>query len=128
MSGRGGRININQGLELELDDMPRSPSHSGSGITSWAAPQFSASSMSYSSVMTTVEDSCVSSKSQDPKPETITRVMPLVGCPRCLMYVMLSDQLDPKCPKCKTTVFLDFFSQGNHTHNHNNNNPHNSSV
>ncbi|CBI30362.3 unnamed protein product, partial [Vitis vinifera] len=28
--------------------------------------------------------------------------MVLVGCPRCLMYVMLSED-DPKCPKCKST-------------------------
>lgn len=33
--------------------------------------------------------------------------MVLVGCPRCLMYVMLSED-DPKCPKCKSTVLLDF--------------------
>ncbi|KAK7278702.1 hypothetical protein RJT34_23738 [Clitoria ternatea] len=40
--------------------------------------------------------------------------MVLVGCPRCLMYVMLSEN-DPKCPKCKSTVLLDF-----HHDNHNN--------
>lgn len=40
--------------------------------------------------------------------------MVLVGCPRCLMYVMLSED-DPKCPKCKSTVLLDFL--------HDNNNP-----
>nr|ABK95397.1 unknown [Populus trichocarpa] len=33
--------------------------------------------------------------------------MVLVGCPRCLMYVMLSEN-DPKCPKCKSTWLLDF--------------------
>ncbi|XP_047331558.1 protein GL2-INTERACTING REPRESSOR 1-like [Impatiens glandulifera] len=32
--------------------------------------------------------------------------MVLVGCPRCLMYVMLSEE-DPRCPKCKSTVLLD---------------------
>ncbi|KAL6559143.1 hypothetical protein OROHE_006512 [Orobanche hederae] len=32
--------------------------------------------------------------------------MMLVGCPRCLMYVMLSEE-DPRCPKCKSTVLLD---------------------
>ncbi|KAK8514743.1 hypothetical protein V6N13_103102 [Hibiscus sabdariffa] len=41
--------------------------------------------------------------------ETVTTSMLLVGCPRCLMYVMLSDsENDPKCPKCKSTVLLDF--------------------
>ncbi|OAY63992.1 hypothetical protein ACMD2_03963 [Ananas comosus] len=33
--------------------------------------------------------------------------MVLAGCPRCLMYVMLSED-DPKCPKCKSPVLLDF--------------------
>ncbi|PWA56939.1 hypothetical protein CTI12_AA269050 [Artemisia annua] len=32
--------------------------------------------------------------------------MMLVGCPRCLMYIMLSEDY-PKCPKCKSTVLLD---------------------
>ncbi|KAJ0714706.1 hypothetical protein HanPI659440_Chr13g0492461 [Helianthus annuus] len=37
-------------------------------------------------------------------PETTS--MMLVGCPRCLMYVMLAGEY-PKCPKCKSTVLLD---------------------
>ncbi|XP_050229969.1 protein GL2-INTERACTING REPRESSOR 1-like [Mercurialis annua] len=36
--------------------------------------------------------------------------MVVVGCPRCLMYVMLSED-DPKCPKCKSTVLLDFLHE-----------------
>ncbi|KAL9249140.1 GL2-INTERACTING REPRESSOR 2-like protein [Drosera capensis] len=40
--------------------------------------------------------------------------MVLVGCPRCLMYVMLYES-DPKCPKCKSRVLLDLL------HNVNNN-------
>ncbi|GMN39510.1 hypothetical protein TIFTF001_008744 [Ficus carica] len=64
--------------------------------------------------------SCVSSEmNQDDSlsrysansPEATSMV--LVGCPRCLMYVMLSED-DPKCPKCKSTVLLDFL------HDHNN--------
>ncbi|XP_028784944.1 uncharacterized protein LOC114743627 isoform X2 [Neltuma alba] len=38
--------------------------------------------------------------------------MVLVGCPRCLMYVMLCED-DPKCPKCKSTVLLDFLHDTN---------------
>ncbi|KAK4749268.1 hypothetical protein SAY87_026717 [Trapa incisa] len=38
--------------------------------------------------------------------------MLLVGCPRCLMYVMLSED-EPKCPKCKSTVLLDFLQEAN---------------
>ncbi|KAG6595164.1 Protein salt-induced and EIN3/EIL1-dependent 1, partial [Cucurbita argyrosperma subsp. sororia] len=56
---------------------------------------------------TSPPSSCVSSeaaRSYSNSPETAT--MMLVGCPRCLMYVMLSEQ-DPKCPKCKSTVLLD---------------------
>jgi ABC-type ATPase with predicted acetyltransferase domain len=40
----------------------------------------------------------------------ITKDMVLVGCPRCYMYVISSD-VEPKCPKCKTTVFLDLFGE-----------------
>ncbi|KAE8690301.1 hypothetical protein F3Y22_tig00110896pilonHSYRG00028 [Hibiscus syriacus] len=40
-------------------------------------------------------------------PETATTSMVLVGCPRCLMYVMVSED-NPECPKCKSTVLLDF--------------------
>ncbi|KAL8204833.1 hypothetical protein R6Q57_010456 [Mikania cordata] len=32
--------------------------------------------------------------------------MMLVGCPRCLMYIMLAKDY-MKCPKCKSTVLLD---------------------
>ncbi|RWW01039.1 hypothetical protein GW17_00035945 [Ensete ventricosum] len=44
-------------------------------------------------------------------PEAISMV--LAGCPHCLMYVMLSNK-DPKCPRCKSTVLLDF-PRGNTT-------------
>ncbi|XP_073158237.1 protein GL2-INTERACTING REPRESSOR 1-like [Henckelia pumila] len=55
--------------------------------------------------------SCVSSErnpDESPRyassPEATS--MMLVGCPRCLMYVMLAEE-DPRCPKCKSTVLLD---------------------
>ncbi|VVB13429.1 unnamed protein product [Arabis nemorensis] len=57
--------------------------------------------------------SCVSSEMNQDEPSVRystspeTTSMVLVGCPRCLMYVMLSED-DPKCPKCKSTVLLDF--------------------
>ncbi|KAF5750559.1 hypothetical protein HS088_TW03G00898 [Tripterygium wilfordii] len=60
---------------------------------------------------TSPPSSCVSSENQEDtgmysnSPEATSMV--LVGCPRCLMYVMLSED-DPKCPKCKSTVLLDF--------------------
>lgn len=46
--------------------------------------------------------------------------MVLVGCPRCLMYVMLCED-DPKCPKCKSTVLLDFLHDNNNNNTNNNN-------
>ncbi|PWA74955.1 hypothetical protein CTI12_AA247660 [Artemisia annua] len=51
--------------------------------------------------------SCVSSETElrySSSPEATS--MMLVGCPRCLMYVMLAEDY-PKCPKCKSTVLLD---------------------
>ncbi|KAL6133689.1 hypothetical protein ACLB2K_065923 [Fragaria x ananassa] len=71
---------------------------------------------------TSPPSSCVSSElTQDDNnnnmrysnsPEATSMV--LVGCPRCLMYVMLSED-DPKCPKCKSTVLLDFLHENNTT-------------
>ncbi|OWM69027.1 uncharacterized protein LOC116212304 [Punica granatum] len=40
---------------------------------------------------------------------TAVTSMVLVGCPRCLMYVMLSE-VSPKCPRCKSTVLLGFLN------------------
>ncbi|TXG73550.1 hypothetical protein EZV62_002129 [Acer yangbiense] len=63
------------------------------------------------------EGSCVSSEPEDTtmhyasSPDTETSMV-LAGCPRCLMYVMLSD-VDPKCPKCKSNVLLDFPNEDN---------------
>ncbi|MQM14807.1 hypothetical protein Taro_047739 [Colocasia esculenta] len=67
---------------------------------------------SSSSSPTSPPSSCVSSKTEQGgrcsgSPEAMSMV--LVGCPRCLMYMMLSED-DPKCPKCKSTVLLDFLN------------------
>ncbi|KAJ7971629.1 E3 ubiquitin-protein ligase [Quillaja saponaria] len=66
---------------------------------------------------TSPQSSCVSSELNQEdsmrysnSPEATSMV--LVGCPRCLMYVMLSED-DPKCPKCKSTVLLDFLHDNN---------------
>lgn len=77
---------------------------------------------------TSPPSSCVSSENSNDdtlryssSPEATSMV--LVGCPRCLMYVMLSEE-DPKCPKCKSTVLLDFLHDNTtkKTRNFNNNN------
>ncbi|XP_043691591.1 protein GL2-INTERACTING REPRESSOR 1-like isoform X2 [Telopea speciosissima] len=73
------------------------------------------------SVSLSPTSSCVSSELSPDEalrysnsPEATSMV--LVGCPRCLMYVMLSEK-DPKCPKCKSTVLLDFLHDTNITTN-----------
>lgn len=45
--------------------------------------------------------------------EPTVKSMVLVGCPRCLMYVMLSGA-NPKCPRCKSTVLLAFLNSDPH--------------
>ncbi|KQJ85375.1 hypothetical protein BRADI_5g26660v3 [Brachypodium distachyon] len=60
--------------------------------------------------------SCVSSDAEEegavgaapPKP-----AMVVVGCPRCLMYVMVDSEAEqqqqqPRCPRCKSPVLLHF--------------------
>lgn len=91
----------------------RSPSPGPANSPTTERPVSSSSSISYSSDSDmTYESSCL----QPTKGEEIvkhsapiSKAMPLVGCPRCLMYVMLSEQ-DPKCPMCKSTSFLDFLA------------------
>ncbi|KAM3398052.1 hypothetical protein P3S68_001566 [Capsicum galapagoense] len=56
--------------------------------------------------------SCVS---REPSPDEefskkTAMSMMLMGCPGCLMYVIISEE-NPKCPRCKSTVLLDFFKE-----------------
>ncbi|KAK4792422.1 hypothetical protein SAY86_022857 [Trapa natans] len=51
--------------------------------------------------------------SSRPEAEATSSAMVLVGCPRCLMYVMLSGA-KPKCPRCKSTVLLGFLGGDEH--------------
>ncbi|XVE79183.1 hypothetical protein DITRI_Ditri14bG0037600 [Diplodiscus trichospermus] len=102
MSGRANSPTLD--LELNL-----SPPRANQEVES---PKTSVSSWEMSP-----ESSCVSSEPEDStviqypsSPEETSMV--LVGCPRCLMYVMLSD-VDPKCPRCKSTVLLDFLNEEN---------------
>ncbi|KAL3379387.1 hypothetical protein AABB24_000213 [Solanum stoloniferum] len=70
------------------------------------------------SLTTSPTSSCVSSEDSPShqrrgpnSPETTTSMV-LVGCPRCLMYVMLAE-VDPRCPKCKSTCLLDVIHESN---------------
>lgn len=100
------------GTELELRLNLSPPRQENSPAES---PNVSTSSSSEISV----EGSCVSTEPED-LPMSLQyspsnaepRSMMLVGCPRCLMYVMLSGE-DPKCPRCKSTVLLDFLKEEN---------------
>ncbi|CAK9180578.1 unnamed protein product [Ilex paraguariensis] len=76
-----------------------------------ANPHVASPSRSSTVSPTSPPTSCLSSElNQDEtlrysnSPEATSMV--LVGCPRCLMYVMLAEE-DPRCPKCKSTVLLD---------------------
>ncbi|KAM3299061.1 hypothetical protein ACQJBY_040515 [Aegilops geniculata] len=48
--------------------------------------------------------SCVSS---DEEEVAAAKAMVVAGCPRCLMYVMLSSE-PPRCPRCNSPVLLQF--------------------
>lgn len=62
------------------------------------------------SMASTVESpasSCVSSDAEEEA--AVAKPMVVVGCPQCLMYVMLSEEEEqPKCPRCKSPVLLHF--------------------
>ncbi|KAF5747772.1 hypothetical protein HS088_TW05G00499 [Tripterygium wilfordii] len=109
MSRRNG--NNGPKLDLKLNLSPPRANRRATGSPSRSA----------SVSPTSPPSSCVSSENQEDtvmysnSPEASSMV--LVGCPRCLMYVMLSED-DPKCPKCKSTVLLDFL----HDSSSNNNN------
>lgn len=95
-------------LDLKLNLSPPRASH----------PQVESPSRSLTVSPTSPPSSCVSMElnQQDDSlrysssPEATS--MMLVGCPRCLMYVMLSEE-DPRCPKCKSTVLLDVIPDNN---------------
>ncbi|KAJ8899132.1 hypothetical protein K2173_010626 [Erythroxylum novogranatense] len=106
MSRRNGNI---PKLDLKLN---LSPPRMGQRVESPAR--------SVTESTTSPPSSCVSSELNQEdgslphsnSPEATSMV--LVGCPRCLMYVMLSED-DPKCPKCKSTVLLDFLQDSRAT-------------
>ncbi|KAG6493754.1 protein GL2-INTERACTING REPRESSOR 2-like [Zingiber officinale] len=54
--------------------------------------------------------SCLSSEAEQGSPGEAASMV-VGGCPRCLMYVMLS-AADLRCPKCGTPVLFDFCAGG----------------
>ncbi|XP_020205332.1 uncharacterized protein LOC109790567 [Cajanus cajan] len=90
------------GLEFELKLSP--PQTGNSSLSEFST---SSSLCLYSSD----QDSSVSSDA-----DKETKAMLLVGCLRCLMYVLFpKDDPNPKCPKCKSTVLLDFLNNKQNT-------------
>ncbi|KAK1617242.1 hypothetical protein QYE76_022759 [Lolium multiflorum] len=105
-SGRGARR-----LDLKLNlSLPARGDSSAASRRMVAAPADEESSPS----------SCVSSESEQhggggalqwsDSPEATSMV--LAACPRCFIYVMLAEA-DPRCPKCRCPVILDFLHGGN---------------
>ncbi|WOL00856.1 hypothetical protein Cni_G09569 [Canna indica] len=93
MSHRGGKkVDLKLNLELPTTSRRRRAASDDDGDSSSSSPS-----------------SCLSSDGAE-SPEA-TSSMVLAACPRCLMYVMLSRD-DPKCPKCKSAVLLDFLHDG----------------
>ncbi|KAG5248136.1 Gb:AAF [Salix suchowensis] len=102
------RVGDSPMLDLELNLSPSRPN-----------PQVQspmASISSSSSEILSAESSCVSSVPADMPvnypSNLVTTPMLVAGCPRCLMFVMLSE-VDPKCPQCKSTALLDFLREEN---------------
>lgn len=98
---RGGST----GLDLKLHLSPPAPAR---GAAERAAASSSEEEWSSS------PSSCLSSEGErdqghglqwSDSPEATSMV--LAACPRCLMYVMLSEA-DPRCPRCRSPVLLDF--------------------
>lgn len=92
----------NPRMELKVNITPPRATNQG-GVAAGSSPKSGASSPSSSA--SSSPSSCVSSEAEA-GPDLGSMV--LARCPRCLMYVMLSEK-DPRCPKCKSsTVLLDF--------------------
>ncbi|XP_031477578.1 uncharacterized protein LOC116248751 [Nymphaea colorata] len=119
MNRKDKQQGMNGKLDLKLNLSPPKDGNGGGDNNSQSSPS---SYFSSSSSGTSPPSSCISSElnlenragSEAEQGQTLrysnspeATSMVLVGCPRCLMYVMLSED-DPKCPKCKSTCLLDF--------------------
>ncbi|KAG9153572.1 hypothetical protein Leryth_008507 [Lithospermum erythrorhizon] len=93
-------------LELKLNLSPPRRANSSSPRTSFSSMELSPASSCVSREPSPEDDNILVQCPSSPE----TTSMMLAGCPRCFMYVMLSNE-DPKCPKCKSTVLLDFFQE-----------------
>ncbi|OEL23751.1 hypothetical protein BAE44_0015230 [Dichanthelium oligosanthes] len=110
MSRNNGKVGSKlQELRLSLSRSSRGGAGGPSGATQGGvggggSPRRLSSS---SSSTASPPSSCVSSEGSPEQAGGAGAPMILAGCPRCMMYVMLSRE-DPRCPKCHSTVLLDF--------------------
>ncbi|KAF8779370.1 hypothetical protein HU200_002637 [Digitaria exilis] len=111
MSRNNGKVGSKlQELRLSLSRSRGGPSgastQGGGGVHGGGGSPRRLSSSSSSTA--SPPSSCVSSEGSPESGGTgAAPSMILAGCPRCMMYVMLSRE-DPRCPKCHSTVLLDF--------------------
>lgn len=110
------RNGMNPGLDLKLNLSPpanrqrvESPNRTASPMSPTSTPTSCVSL----DVNMMVDGDAGQALQASNSPDAMSMV--LVGCPRCLMYVMLSDEEEPKCPKCKSSVLLDFQNHHNST-------------
>ncbi|KAK4780483.1 hypothetical protein SAY87_016589 [Trapa incisa] len=88
-------------LELTLNLSPTRPRPSGAG-TMLESPVTRAGSFGYPPSNRLMQEPLAASAA--------ATSMVLVGCPRCLMYVMLLPGTIPRCPICKSTVLVAFLN------------------
>ncbi|GJM85176.1 hypothetical protein PR202_ga01604 [Eleusine coracana subsp. coracana] len=105
--GRSGGRGLDLKLNLNLSPPPPPAARRGAARTAASSDEESSS-----------PSSCLSSEGEreqghglqwSDSPEATPMV--LAACPRCLMYVMLSET-DPRCPRCLNPVLLDFLHHG----------------
>ncbi|GMI65775.1 hypothetical protein like AT3G11600 [Hibiscus trionum] len=94
-------------LELKLNLSPPRVNPGVESPTVATSPPSSCVSLDMNQLLEVNSSSTSPDAKAASKTGTTTKSMLLVGCPRCLMYVMLSEN-EPKCPRCKSTVLLDF--------------------
>ncbi|KAI3412491.1 uncharacterized protein J3R85_017313 [Psidium guajava] len=95
---------------LQTKDSPKSSSSSPSSCETSCVSSASAGLEENHKSSSINNNGC---SGDEPRPPVVTSMV-VVGCPRCLMYVMLSE-VDPKCPRCKSSVLLDFVGEDNHS-------------
>lgn len=109
-NGKGPRLDLKLNLSPPRAKRTRMELPNRSGSSSSSTSPTSPPSSCVSSELNSGESDQGQTLGYANSPEATSMV--LVGCPRCLMYVMLSED-DPRCPKCKSTVLLDFLNDNN---------------